>query len=77
VPGREGKAEAEFELALEAAPKNSLAKIEYAQYLLKVGKFKKGLEMLQAAEKQEPSFKADPKVQEFKRQLTEAVEKGT
>ena len=55
VPGREGKAEAEFELALEAAPKNSLAKIEYAQYLLKAGKFKKGLEMLQDAEKRSPA----------------------
>lgn len=75
--GREGKVEAEYELALEQAPKSPLVKSEYAEYLLRIGRPKKALELLLEAEKEEPSFKADPNIRRFKREMQEAIEKGS
>jgi len=76
-PGRQGKVEAEYELALEQAPKNAIVKSEYAQYLLQIGRPKKVLELLEEAEKTDPSLKTDPKVQQFKEQAKKLMEKGT
>jgi len=76
-PGRQGKVEAEYELAMEQAPKNAIVKSEYAQYLLQLGRPKKALELLEEAEKAEPSLKSDAKVQQFKEQARKLLEKGT
>jgi tetratricopeptide (TPR) repeat protein len=76
-PGRMGKAEAEFELALERAPKNSIVKSDYAQYLLAAGRPKKALELFEDAEKDDPSLKADMKLQDLIEQARKLAEKGT
>jgi arylsulfatase A-like enzyme len=76
-PGREGKAEAEFELAIESMPKNPVAKLEYAQYLIAINRPRKALELFEEAEKQDPGFKADKKLQELKDAARKAVGKGT
>jgi len=75
VPGREGKAEAEYELAVEQNPKDALVKSEYAQYLLRIGRPRKALELFEEAEKQDASFKADAKIQGFKKEAKKLAEK--
>jgi arylsulfatase A-like enzyme len=77
VPGREGKAEAEFELALEQMPKNAVAKLEYAGFLVAIGRPSKSLELIDEAEKLDPSFKADAKIQKLKENAKKAAGKGT
>jgi len=77
VPGREGKAEAEFELAIEQTPKSAVAKLEYAQYLVAINRPRKALELIEEAEKTDPSFKSDAKIQELKEDLKKALAKGT
>lgn len=77
IPGREGKAEAEFELAIELGPKNPVAKLEYAQYLIAIQRPRKALELFEQAEKLDPGFKADPNIQKLKEKAKTAVEKET
>jgi len=77
VKDRPGRAEAEFELGIEKAPKFALAKVEYAQYLLRTGRARKALELFEEAEVLDFSLKADAKVQALKKLAKEMAEKGT
>jgi len=77
MDNRPGRAEAEFELGIEKAPKFALAKVEYAQYLLRTGRAQKALELFEEAESLDFSLKADAKIQALKKLAKEMAEKGT
>ena len=75
--GRVGRAEAEFELALEQGKRNALVYGEYGNFLLMVNRPRRALELIEKAEELDPSFKNDFHLQKIKKQAQEMLGKGT
>ena len=74
---RPGRAEAEFELALEQGKRNALVYGEYGNFLLMVNRPHRALELIEKAEELDPSFKNDFHLQKIKKQAQEMLGKGT
>ncbi len=72
---RPGRAEAEYEMAIEKNPADPLAKLEYADFLVNKGDGPKALEMFEAAENLDSSLKLDAHVQKAKEQARKLAEK--
>ncbi len=75
--GRVGRAEAEFELALEQGKRNALVYGEYGNFLLMVNRPRRALELIEKAEELDPSFKNDFHLQKIKKQAQEMLGKGS
>ena len=75
--GRVGRAEAEFELAVEQGKRNALVYGEYGNFLLMVNRPRRALELIEKAEELDPSFKNDFHLQKIKKQAEEMLGKGS